>query len=123
MKLFTLYEATALLPELRRLLDQIREERNVIRRLEPEIKLAGERASEGGGSPSGVRYITALHNITAWAEAIINLGVQIKDFDRGLCDFPHLRDDEVVFLCWQYGEDSIEWWHEIDAGFAGRQPL
>ncbi|HZS09846.1 MAG TPA: DUF2203 domain-containing protein [Blastocatellia bacterium] len=123
MKLFTVEEANALLPELRHLLEKIQEERNVLRRLEPEIKMAGERASEGGGTSSGVRYVTALSRITDYAQTILSLGVQIKDFDRGLCDFPHLREDRVVFLCWQYGEDHIEWWHDVDAGFAGRQRL
>lgn len=123
MKLFTLKEANALLPELRRLLEGIQQERRVLRRLEPQIKAAGERATENGGSPAGVRYIAALSRITDHAQAILSLGVQIKDFDRGLCDFPHERAGEIVYLCWQYGEDTIEWWHEIDAGFAGRQPL
>ncbi len=123
MKLFTLEEASALLPELRRQLAGIQQERRVLRRLEPQIKAAGERATENGGSPAGIRYITALSRITEHAQAILSLGVQIKDFDRGLCDFPHERAGEIVYLCWQYGEDAIEWWHEIDAGFAGRQPL
>jgi hypothetical protein len=57
------------------------------------------------------------------AQAIIALGVQLKDFDSGLCDFPHLRDGRVVLLCWKQGEDRIAWWHEVEAGFAGRQPL
>jgi hypothetical protein len=123
MKLFTLEEANALLPELRRRLEMIQQERNVLRRLEPEVRMAGARATEGGGSPAGVRYVTALSRITDHSQAILSLGVQIKDFDRGLCDFPHERAGEIVFLCWQYGEDRIEWWHEVDAGFAGRQPL
>jgi len=52
------------------------------------------------------------------------LGVQLKDFERGLVDFPSLRDGRVVLLCWQLGEgDELEWWHDVDAGFAGRTPL
>ena len=64
--------------------------------------------------------------LVAFVEAmqeIGGLGIEIKDFERGLCDFPHLRDGRVVYLCWQKGEDAIEWWHDIEAGFAGRQPL
>ena len=57
------------------------------------------------------------------AQEILSLGVEIKDFEQGLCDFPHWRDGRVVYLCWQRGEDRIEWWHDTDAGFAGRQPL
>ena len=56
-------------------------------------------------------------------ENIHALGVEIKDLDRGLCDFPALREGRVVYLCWVFGEDDIEWWHDIEAGFAGRQPL
>jgi len=123
MKLFTIEEANALLPELRRLLAQIRRERAVLHRLGPEIKRAGERATEGGGSIFGAQYAAALNRVMADVQEVIGLGIEIKDFDRGLCDFPHLRDGRVVFLCWQNGEESIEWWHEIEGGFAGRQPL
>ncbi|MDE0506470.1 MAG: DUF2203 domain-containing protein [Candidatus Poribacteria bacterium] len=47
----------------------------------------------------------------------------IKNIDPGLVDFPHLRDGREVYLCWQFGEDEIRYWHDVDAGFAGRQPL
>ena len=50
-------------------------------------------------------------------------GVELKGIDEGLIDFPSRRDERVVYLCWRLGEDSIAWWHEIDVGFAGRQPL
>jgi hypothetical protein len=123
MKLFSVEEARALLPTLRRLMQIIRDEREVLRVLSAEIKQAGARARENGGSPAGQRYLTALHRISQYAEQITNLGIQIKDFDKGLCDFPHQREGNVVLLCWQWGEDDIEWWHEIEAGFAGRQRL
>jgi hypothetical protein len=51
------------------------------------------------------------------------MGVQIKDFDRGLVDFPHLRDGREVFLCWELDEDDIAFWHDIDGGYAGRERL
>jgi hypothetical protein len=51
------------------------------------------------------------------------IGVQLKRIDDGLVDFPSERDGRVVNLCWRLGEDTIAWWHELDAGFAGRQPL
>jgi hypothetical protein len=54
---------------------------------------------------------------------IQGLGVQIKDFDRGLVDFPHLREGREVFLCWELDEDDIAFWHDIDAGYAGRERL
>jgi hypothetical protein len=51
------------------------------------------------------------------------LGVQVKDLDRGLVDFPALRDGEEVLLCWQVGEDAVAYWHGLEEGFAGRKPL
>ena len=51
------------------------------------------------------------------------VGVEMKGFDTGLVDFPGLLDGRPVLLCWQLGEDSVQYWHEKDGGFAGRQPL
>ena len=51
------------------------------------------------------------------------LGVLVKDLDRGLVDFPALRDGEEVLLCWQVGEGEIAYWHGLEEGFAGRKPL
>lgn len=57
-----------------------------------------------------------LARLNAW-------GVELKGLDEGLLDFPSDRDGRVVYLCWRLGEDHIAWWHEIDVGFADRQPL
>jgi hypothetical protein len=54
---------------------------------------------------------------------IQELGVLVKDLDRGLIDFPALRGDEEVLLCWQLGEDEVNYWHGLEDGFAGRRPL
>jgi hypothetical protein len=52
------------------------------------------------------------------------IGIQIKDYGRGLIDFPSMKNGKVILLCWQLGEgDEVSWWHEVEAGFAGRQPL
>jgi hypothetical protein len=51
------------------------------------------------------------------------LGVVVKDLDRGLIDFPHRREGREVYLCWEYGEERIDYWHETDSGYSGRQPL
>jgi hypothetical protein len=56
-------------------------------------------------------------------ERLQALGVQVKDLDRGLVDFPALRDGEEVLLCWQVGEEVVAYWHGVDEGFAGRKPL
>jgi hypothetical protein len=73
---------------------------------------------------SGSNYVKLLYQIGKLTTEIGELGVQMKDYSRGLIDFPSWRDGRVVLLCWQLGEpDEIEWWHEVEAGFAGRQPL
>ncbi|MFN0120944.1 MAG: DUF2203 domain-containing protein [Blastocatellia bacterium] len=123
MKLFTVEEANLLLPELRRLIEQIQRQRRVLQNLAPEIKMAAARASEGGGSPSGGRYLQSLRQIRDAAEAIGEMGIQVKDFDMGLCDFPAMHEGRVVLLCWKYGEDAVAWWHDTDSGYSGRQPL
>lgn len=122
MKLFTVEEANALLPEMRRYWQLIDRARATMQRLAPEVKLASEH-SGGGGTSYGAQYAQALTNFMGGLQELIGLGIEIKDLERGLCDFPHLREGRVVYLCWQKGETRIEWWHDVDAGFAGRQPL
>ena len=125
MKLFTVEEANALLPSVRELLKEIQSSRRRLARFSEAAKAAAEGAEKGGGGISnGIRYATILTDFTSQMGELESLGVQLKDFDRGLIDFPSLRDGRVVLLCWQLGEgDELEWWHDVDAGFAGRTPL
>jgi hypothetical protein len=62
-------------------------------------------------------------DIDGYLAEIRQLGVEMKGFDTGLVDFPSERDGKPVLLCWRLGEDSVQYWHEEEAGFAGRQPL
>ena len=72
----------------------------------------------------GSGYVRSLYKVGKITTEIHEAGVQLKDYDRGLIDFPSMRDGRLVLLCWQLGEgDEIEWWHEVDTGFAGRQPI
>ena len=78
----------------------------------------------GGGMEGGAAYVGSLSELAEASGELEGLGVQLKDYTRGLIDFPTMREGRVVLLCWQMGEgDSLEWWHEVEAGFAGRQPL
>ena len=61
--------------------------------------------------------------IRAIVRELLDLGIEIKHLDPVLLDFPALRDDRIVYLCWQEGEEQIAYWHDLDAGFVGRQPL
>ena len=125
MKLFTVEEANALLPSVRQMLQKIQRSRRRLARYRNAAKLAAEGAEQGGGGmANGMLYATILTNLTEEMSELEALGVQLKDFDRGLVDFPSLRDGRVVLLCWQLGEgDELEWWHDVDTGFSGRTPL
>jgi hypothetical protein len=125
MKLFTIEEANALLPSVRDILQKIQRSRRRLATSRREAKLAAEGAEQGGGGmEGGALYAIVLTHFTAQMTELEGLGVQLKDFDRGLVDFPSLRGGRVVLLCWQLGEgDELEWWHDMDSGFAGRTPL
>ena len=125
MKIFTVQEANALLPNVRTIVGKIQREHRRISRYSEDAKKAADAAERGGGGfVDGVAYAALLHELTTQLTELEALGVQLKDFERGLVDFPSLRDGRVVLLCWQLGEgDELEWWHDVDAGFAGRTPL
>ena len=125
MKLFTIQEANALLPSVRVILAKIQRGHRRLTQYRDEARKAAEAAEQGGGGiEQGVAYAVVLTELTSEMSELDTLGVQLKDFERGLIDFPSLREGRVVLLCWQLGEgDELEWWHDVDAGFAGRTPL
>lgn len=125
MKLFTVEEANELIPVVRPKLEKIRSRYEQIAAFREPAKAAAASAEFGGGGmESGSQYVKILYDIGKLTLEINELGIQMKDYLRGLIDFPCWRDGRVVLLCWQLGEDDeIQWWHEVEAGFAGRQPL
>ncbi len=125
MKLFTIDEANALLPAVRVQLENIKAHYGLLSSLRETVKAAATSAALGGGGmESGSLYVKSLYEVGKITTELHESGIQLKDYSRGLIDFPSLRDGRVVLLCWQLGEgDRIEWWHDIEAGFAGRQPI
>jgi hypothetical protein len=129
-KYFTLEEATDLLPTLRPILEQIISLRARLERTERDLVSLHWKARTNGhaeyrgsfGEGQSTRS-ALLAEINAELVKIHDLGVELKDPALGLIDFPSLRDDRVIYLCWRLGEPAIEYWHETDTGFAGRQPL
>ena len=122
-RIFTLAEALSLLPELRSLLREISDSWNHIRDLNPDIQKARDAAAFDGFSKSGVEYVESVSHFMVLIHQVKDMGVLLKDADKGLCDFPYIRQGRIVYLCWQLGEERIEYWHEIETGFSSREPL
>lgn len=131
MKTFTLEEANALLPVVESLLEQAIAAKEEAERLEGEVQSLRQRIFLSGGMTVDIASIARnraeveaqvqkAKEVLAEIDAI---GVQVKDLDTGLLDFPCRIDGDLVLLCWRRGERRIEFWHTLEAGFRGRQPL
>ena len=124
MRLFTIEEANSLLAIVAPKLEAIQRLYAHVDVLREDAHAAASASQFGGGMAGGTSYVNMLYKIGKLTTEIADLGVELKDYSRGLIDFPHLRNGRVVFLCWQLGEgDALKWWHETEAGFAGRQRL
>ena len=122
-KLFTVGEANALLPRLKELLEDVARHRDSLREKAPHMEPILRTTGTNGGGRAGSEYGVEAYGLYLAVERIRELGVVLKDLDMGLLDFPHERDGCVVFLCWHLPEERVAFWHEIEAGYAGRQPL
>jgi hypothetical protein len=130
-KTFTLEEAHSLLPVLRSLLKRAMDGKGVIEEVEKELQDLKHRILLSGGLRVDVPAVAvrraerdkAFQNIKDTLAEIDAIGVQVKDLDIGLLDFPCAVGDEIVLLCWKYGEEKIEFWHGMEEGFKGRKPL
>ncbi|MBI4469277.1 MAG: DUF2203 domain-containing protein [Acidobacteria bacterium] len=121
--MFTIDEANALIPRVREMFLEIQNIRGALSALEPKIQPAREKAAEGGGSAYGSLFVQLIQNFSRQIREIETTGVLIKDLEVGLFDFPHQLGDRVVLLCWKHGETEIDWYHDVDTGFADRKPL
>ncbi|HEY6305020.1 MAG TPA: DUF2203 domain-containing protein [Candidatus Angelobacter sp.] len=131
MKTFTLEQAHKLLPVLKSLLKQSMAGKQIIDQAEKEHQDLKHRILLSGGLSVDVAAVarrraerdTALQETKDAIAEINSIGVQVKDLDIGLLDFPCALEDEIVLLCWRYGEDEIRFWHSQEEGFKGRKPI
>ena len=125
MKLFTLEEANSLLSRVRPIVKSIQRSHRRLISFQTEANYAAEGAESGGGGMTrGPQYARLLLGLSMGAGQLESLGVQLKDYNQGLIDFPSMREGRVVLLCWKADEgDQVEWWHDVESGFAGRQPI
>ncbi len=122
-KLFTVEEVNQLLPTLQEMLREVSLHRDALREKAPHMEPILEAKASNGGGRIGSEYGVEAYKLHRSIERIRELGVVLKDLNMGLLDFPHEREGRVVFLCWHPPEERVEYWHEIEAGYAGRQPL
>jgi len=125
--------ANALLPEVRERLAGLRKLASQIQKEEDQkvIEQLSGLQSDGSISPEVTIKLAAfdlrLELMVGKLEAVLKqfnaLGCQLKDLDQGLVDFVAVREDELVLLCWKENEDEISYWHDMESGFAGRQPI
>ena len=119
---YTLEEANAALVWVQETITSLRTAREGLSDEEAREALAEAGPQNGGGDPGRVVSEAFLQLRDALAR-LQDAEVVLRDLDRGLVDFPAIRDDREVYLCWVEGEDEIGYWHDLEAGFAGREPL
>ncbi len=119
---YTRDEARALLPEVRKWLGQLDRLRKRLRESDERLKAFLECGVDAGGEQVET-WVRLIADIRMLLLEFQNREIQIKDVERGLIDFPAVIGGKEVFLCWEKGEEDVEFWHDLDAGYAGREPL
>lgn len=120
---FTIQEANMLLELIRPLMAEVLQLRQVILSKQPEIWPVVEKAAGNGGSKAATGVQQEFEALDNRVRRILATGVLIKDISTGLVDFPSWRDEQEVYLCWRYNEPEILYWHTLEGGFGGRQPI
>ena len=120
---FTVEEANALLGRIQPVLRSLRKARDRLTDAEAHEALAGAAPTNGGGDP-GRNVGEAFLEVRRMLLALQELGIVVQDIERGLIDFPAIHEGREVYLCWELDEPPrIAFWHDLEAGYAGRQPL
>jgi hypothetical protein len=119
---FSREEANALLPQLTTLLTRLREAKDELTDAEAHEALS-EAAPANGGGEQGRQVGVAFLEVRRLLETLERAGIVLRDIDRGLVDFPALLEGREVYLCWELGEEEVGYWHDLEGGYGGREPL
>ncbi len=131
-KLFTLEEANHTIPLVQRTFEWLDERRAELEQLGRSVEVLELVSASGAAasSPDHMQYLETKARFDALVEdmhaelsRLTDMGIVLRDLESGLVDFHTLRDGRIVFLCWRRGEDAITHWHDIESGFAGREPI
>jgi len=122
-KYFTVEEANAVIPQLLVDVPRLQELMENLTQKYPDVKKARKKAPFNGGSLQGADYVNCIFKINFLSEQLESKGCILKGISNGLVDFLSLRDGKEVYLCWKIPEERIEYWHDIHAGFGGRQRI
>ncbi|MEW6240591.1 MAG: DUF2203 domain-containing protein [Chloroflexota bacterium] len=116
-------EANETLTVLRPMIREMMEISERIRERQPELWSVAHKAAGNGGNPALSKILPDFDRLDFLLHQVLDMGIEVKDLTIGLVDFPALYDGRVVYLCWKYGEERVEFWHDLETGFAGRQVI
>lgn len=119
---YTRDEARALLPQVRLWLEKLNSTRRRLLQADQRIEQILAAGSDVGGDLTN-NQVKALAEIKALLHEFEKREIQIKDLERGLIDFPTIIGGKEVFYCWETDDEDIEFWHDLDSGYAGREKL
>lgn len=122
-RFFTIEGANAALPRLEDWLKTMRQAKQELDALSDELSPVIENVCLNSGGALASRFLRALHLYNGLADRVEEEGIQLRDVEMGLVDFPSLRNEREIHLCWRSGEAEVLYWHEVDAGFQNRKRL
>lgn len=122
-KYFTVAEANALIPDLMECVPRLQSLYSSMMTQFPDMKQVREKVNLNSGSPQGAEYLRVALTANKVVKHFEDMGCVLKGIENGLVDFPALREGKEVLLCWKMPEKEILFWHDLNSGFAGRQPI
>ena len=123
-KYFSVEEANSIIQDISPVVQELVDLKKNIELKIPDLKpVMGKISRNGGGNKGLSEHLKSINRMEELVWILNNAGCILKDINMGLIDFPHMKDGREVYLCWKLGEKRIEFWHEIEAGYAGRKPV
>jgi len=120
---FSLERANQVLAQIRPMIAELLQLRQEILKKQPQAWPVVEKSAGNGGGKAASELVQDFNRIDSLVKAVSASGAILKDINSGMVDFLALREGREVYLCWRFDEPEIQYWHDLEAGFAGRQPI